>query len=98
MFRPFHFLGRVPPPQLRLSPRTPSIKPIHPTATEAMEDDEGNCEEGEEEEEEQSFLDPLKMDAGSTPFRRKQKIPFCKKNGSSKGWVKIKVFKRELIF
>jgi hypothetical protein len=63
-----------------------------PTATEEVDDLE------EEEEEEQVFLDPLKMDAGSTPFRRKQKSPRCKRNGSSGGWVKIKTFKTDLIF
>jgi hypothetical protein len=63
-----------------------------PTATEEVHDFE------EEEEEEQVFLDPLKMDAGSTPFRRKQKNPRCKRNGSSGGWVKIKTFKTDLIF
>jgi hypothetical protein len=56
-----------------------------PTATEDV------CDFEEEEENEFVFLDPLKMDAGSTPFQRKRKIPACKRSGRSGGFVKIRM-------
>ncbi len=97
---PIALFQKTPTPPSLTFAETPTVAPfflLHesgppPTATEEVDDLE------EEEDEEQVFLDPLKMDAGSTPFRRKQKSPRCKRNGSSGGWVKIKTFKTDLVF
>jgi hypothetical protein len=93
---PNNLFQRTPPLSFAESP---SLAPFEllseyrapPTATEEVNDFEE-----EEEQEEQVFLDPLKMDAGNTPFQRKRKIPSCKRLDCSGGRVKIKTLK--LIF
>lgn len=99
---PINLFQRTPPLSLSFE-ESPSFAPFYllnepmapPTATEEVHD---LGEPVEEEEDEHVFLDPLKMDAGSTPFRRKRKAPSCKRSDRSGGWVKIRILKNDLIF